>query len=259
MNCNEVKTLLDGYRDGELDLVHSLELEAHLGQCASCSQALRRLEEISGAVAAAPRYAAGRGLRRRVMLPATRHSRQPAVWVALAASLVALALAVWRFMPSPSAASPIEKEIVQNHIRSLLADHLLDMPSSDQHTVQPWFRGRLDYAPVVEDISSHDFALLGGRLDYLDSRPVAALVYQRRQHVVNVFVWPASGEKDRVPASRQVDGFHLVGWRANGMNWWAISDLTAVELEELPLCPCFMLPNSTLHASAAGNTPRNPS
>jgi anti-sigma factor RsiW len=177
----------------------------------------------------------------------------------VAASLLALALAVWRFLPSASAANPIEKEIVQNHIRSLLADHLLDVPSSDQRTVQPWFRGRLDYAPVVEDISAHGFVLVGGRLDYLDGRPVASLVYQRRQHVVNVFVWPSPGQPDRQPASRLVDGFHLVGWRANGMNWWAISDLNSVELEELPLCPCFMLPNSTLHASAAANTPRNPS
>ena len=259
MNCNDVSNLLGGYRDGELDLVHSLELEAHIDQCESCSRALRLLEEISGAVAAAPRYAAARALRRRLMLPATQPSRRPLQWLAVAASLVALALAGWRFLPFASAARPIEKEIVENHIRSLLADHLLDVPSSDQHTVQPWFRGRLDYAPVVEDISAHGFVLAGGRLDYLDGRPVAALVYQRQQHVVNVFVWPAPGEKDRPPAARLVDGFHLVGWRANGMNWWAISDLDAVELEELPLCPCFMLPNSTLHASAAGSTPRNPS
>jgi anti-sigma factor RsiW len=259
MNCQEVKNLLGGYRDGELDLVHSLELEGHLNQCESCSHALRILDEISGAVAATPRYVAGRALRKRLMLPTTQPSRRPASWITVAAGLAVLAFVAWRFIPSVTAASPIEKEIVQNHIRSLLADHLLDVPSSDQRTVQPWFRGRLDYAPVVEDISAHGFALAGGRLDYLDGRPVAALVYQRRQHVVNVFVWPAPGQADRPPSSHAVDGFHLVGWRANGMNWWAISDLNPVELEELPLCPCFMLPNSTLHASAAGSTPRNPS
>jgi anti-sigma factor RsiW len=261
MNCREVEPLLSAYLDGELDLAHSLEVEAHLRQCEPCARALKSLEDMSAAVLAAPRFPASEELRRRFGRQRAGHAWQTAPWLVAAASLAIAALAIWRLTPAPAgpAADPLQREIVQNHIRSLLAEHLLDVSSSDRQTVKPWFSGRLDYAPEVEDLSGQGFTLAGGRLDYLGERAVAALIYHRGQHAVNVFVWPAPGQPDRAPAARRIEGFNVVGWRTKGMEWWAVSDLNAVELEELPLCPCFMPPNRTLHASTSAGAPRNPS
>jgi len=265
MNCKEVKPLLGAYLDGELDLVHTLELEEHVQNCSSCTRVLGGLAGLSRAVAAAPRYTASPQFRRRITdLPSGHsgtHWRWPhPVWAAVAAGLLFGAVLVWRLVP-PVSAPPrlIEQELVEDHIRSLLANHLLDVPSSDRRAVEPWFRGKLDYAPVIEDISDEGFELAGGRLDYVDGHTVAALVYQRRQHVVNVFVWPATGQPDRPASANSLDGFNIVGWRGNGMNWWVVSDLPPIELEKLPLCPCFMPPVNPLHVDAGRRTRRNPS
>jgi anti-sigma factor RsiW len=259
MNCAAVTPILGGYLDGELDLLHALELEEHLAHCESCAQALRQLEAVSATTASAPRYTASHALRRRLAGPPQAHPWPRAGWAAVAATLILAAFTLWRFWPAAPDPSLLQRDLVQSHIRSLLADHLLDVRSTDWRMVQPWFRGKLDYAPVVEDISTQGFALAGGRLDYLAGRPVAAVVYERSQHVINVFVWPAPGSRDQQPSARVVDGFNVVGWRANGMNWWAVSDLSPVELEQLPLCPCFMPPKSTLHVSLAGRPARDPS
>jgi anti-sigma factor RsiW len=245
MNCREAEPLLGAYLDGELDLMHSLEIEAHLAGCGPCSRALAELKQLGLAISGAPRYRPSRQLRARLAHPAAGNAR----WLAVAASLVLAAVAVWKFAPTTDRdGRRMETAIVENHIRSLLADHLVDVHSADRRTIQPWFSGKLDYAPEVEDISAHGFLLLGGRLDYLEGRPVAALVYQRAQHVVNVFVWPALGQKDRAAQAHSVEGYQVVGWRAKGMNWWAVSDLNAAGLEELPLCPCFMPPHPALEA-----------
>jgi anti-sigma factor RsiW len=254
MNCHEVHPLLGAYLDGELDLLHSLDIERHLADCAECSRSLEELRHLSLDVASAPRFHASHQLRARLRHPAD--GPVPAVlagphtrWAALAAALLLAAVAVWKFVPLENRArAPIETALVENHIRSLLASHLLDVDSADRQTLQPWFSGKLDYAPEVEDISSHGFRLLGGRLDYLDRRPVAALVYERTGHVVNVFVWPAPAQPDRAPRVQSVEGFQVVGWRTKGMNWWAVSDLSRAALEELPLCPCFMPPHPALEA-----------
>jgi len=247
MNCREVEPLLGAYLDGELDLLHSLEIEAHLSECAPCSRALEELRQLRLAVSGARQYRASKQLRARLVRPAGGNAR----WLAIAASLLLAAVAVWRLAPANDGTGRrMETAIVENHVRSLLADHLLDVHSADRRTIQPWFSGKLDYAPEVEDISSHGFVLLGGRLDYLDGRPVAALVYQRAQHVVNVFVWPSPGDPDHTAQVHSVEGYQVVGWRAKGMNWWAVSDLDAAGLEELPLCPCFMPPHPALEARA---------
>jgi len=258
MNCGEIEPLLGAYLDGELDLMHSLEVEAHLGGCGPCSRALDNQKQVARAVSAAARYPAPPGLRRRLAQPAMgrpgpgthgNHAR----WLAIAAGLALASVAVWRLAPVQGGSGDrLEQEIVANHVRSLLADHLLDMPSSDRQRIQPWFGGKLDYAPSVEDISAQGFGLLGGRLDYLGGRTVAALVYQRQGHVINVFVWPAAGLADQPPVPRSAGGFTVVGWRAKGMNWWAVSDLSAASLEELPMCPCFMPPHPALQARDLG-------
>ncbi|PWU10224.1 MAG: anti-sigma factor [Terriglobia bacterium] len=260
MNCHEVEKWLSAYEDRELDLARTLEIEEHLAECAGCSAALRKMEETSALLASAVRFPAPPELRRRFGAPGARIPWHTAPWLAAAASLALAVVVVWRYAP-PAQHAPdlLERDIVQEHVRSLLADHLLDVNSPDRQTVKPWFRGKLDYAPEVADLSSQGFELVGGRLDYLGGRAVSALVYQRAQHVINVFVWPEAGQPDQAPQPHSIAGFNAVNWRSKGMNWWAISDLNSVELEELPLCPCFMPPSRTLHAATPPGMTRNPS
>ena len=131
-----------------------------------------------------------------------------------------------------SADDPIAESIVAGHVRSLQAEHLYDVASSDMHTVKPWFKGKLDFSPEVPDLSSAGFALTGGRLDYLLDRPVAALVYSRGKHAINLFTWRSGDEKDKPVRSHAQQGFHLRDWRRSGMTYWAISDLNDQGLDE---------------------------
>ena len=242
MNCREAAPLLNAYLDGELDLVRTLEIEAHARACASCAAAVQSQGQLAEAIVNAPYYPASRALRSRVEGQAAPLWSRPAPWLALAASLVLAFLAIGRWEPSPQ----IDREIIQAHLRSLRAGHLVDVAAAGGRTVRPWFAGKLDYALKVEDISGRGFALTGGRLDSLNGRTVAVLVYQRGPHTINVFVWPAAEPSDRNPEGTAASGLNMVNWRAEGMNWWAISDLNLSELEELPLCPCFMPVHETL-------------
>ena len=231
MNCREIEELLGAYSDQELDLGRSLEVEAHLRQCAACGGELRRLEAVRAAVLQAPYYAAPDKIRKRFQAR-TRAARmaRPAGWLVLAAACL---VAGWVMRTSPLAGSPsesLEKEVVAAHVRSLLASHLVDVPSSDRHTVKPWFSGKLDFAPAVEPPAGFD--LVGGRLDYLEGRAVACLIYRRRLHTINLFTWPAA-HRDQAPRAESMRGFNVVHWVRGGMNWWAVSDLGGTELAEL--------------------------
>jgi anti-sigma factor RsiW len=153
-------------------------------------------------------------------------------WAVAATVLLAVSLGSNVILLESRKGSPkteIAREIVSSHVRSLIGDHLLDVPSTDRHNVKPWFNGKLDYSPDVKDFASEGFPLIGGRVDYVDNRPVAALVYKRRQHVINVFVWP-SGSPMETPEA--VNGFNMVAWNKAGLDYCAISDVNRQELSQ---------------------------
>jgi anti-sigma factor RsiW len=244
VTCPDVQALLHGYLDGELDLVSALGLERHLQDCPTCGEAYRRLRALQGALRSAPlRWEAPPSLEGRVR-SVLRESGRPPHWVtpsrlrlglAAAAAAALLALVGWalaRTWTAPSADDLLTQQVVAAHVRSLLAAQRVDVPSSDRHTVKPWFQGRLDFPPEVPDLEAEGFRLVGGRLDYLSERPVAALVYQRRKHLVNLFTWPASDPAGQAPRAATRQNQHLVRWAQGGMNYWAVSDLNAEELQQ---------------------------
>ena len=160
--------------------------------------------------------------------PASRSRWNPWAIASAFSGAFALVLAVGVYLAVPGAEERLADEVVAGHVRSMMAGHAAGVASSDTHAVKPWFAGKLDFAPPVADLTSQGFALVGGRLDYVDRRPVAALVYRHRQHSINLFVWPAAGGARERSFERQ--GFHLLRWTREGMNFWAVSDLNAGDL-----------------------------
>jgi anti-sigma factor RsiW len=241
MTCADARSLLHAYADGELELARGLELEEHLHGCPACTRACTGLKALRGLLGAEPlRYPPPDGLRGKIRSALRRAEPPGASWrlrrgLAVAAAVALVALASWWFVrswPRLSGDDRLAREVASAHVRSLLAEHLLDVKSADRHTVKPWFRGRLDFSPPVPDPAGKDFPLLGGRLDYLDGRPVASLVYGRRKHVINLFVWPAGATGDDAPRLRTWQGYQLCHWSQGGMTFWAVSDLNGEELRE---------------------------
>jgi anti-sigma factor RsiW len=232
MRCDDVRELVSVYVDNELDLVHHARVEAHLGECAACSEARERVLALRDTVRGALSFELPPGLEDAVRGQLRRADRPRPSWLLKLAAVLLLG-ALLGFLLRPSTPSGLERELVASHVRSLMAEHLVDVVSSDRHTVKPWFEGKLDFAPPVLDLSKAGFELVGGRLDYLGGRQVAALVYKRRQHRINVFVWPSPGRDEARVQTGTPEGYTVLRWTHSGMSYAAISDLAADELEEL--------------------------
>jgi anti-sigma factor RsiW len=244
MGCQEFHSLMDARVDGELEVITSFQFEKHLSECPKCRSLYAEYAEFNRTVRAGmPRFDAPTGLEQKIrsqlglrkrVLPASAGVlagwRTWAVAATVAAFVLLGSLLLTTMRPKPGN-QLLADEVVSSHIRSLMANHLSDVASTDQHTVKPWFSGKLDFAPVVKDLAPVGFSLTGGRLDYLDDHTVAALIYKRRKHTINLFLWPANAP-DMVPQVQTLRGFNLVHWTQGRMNYWAISDLNATELEE---------------------------
>ena len=243
MGCNRSATILHGYFDNELDALGAAEFERHLEQCAHCIDALEALELMRSSLNAARLYKkAPAELRQNIMAkirlprPVTIFPRRAVwQWLAVAAALVLVTYTGLRMASlhrSQDYETVLAAEIIDAHLRSLQPGHLIDVVSTDQHTVKPWFDGRLDFSPPVRDFADQGFPLQGGRIDVVHGRSVAALVYGRRRHVVNVFIWPTE-EKDRPARSGSLQGYQWTTWRAGGMEFCAVSDAAPSALEQL--------------------------
>ena len=238
MTCIEARPLLDAYFDNELDLSGSLSVGHHVAECASCSATLKNLYLLRAELAPevfdlSPQSTLGmlRTAIRKVvpasLKPSPSKWSNPALYVAAAAALL---LAV--IVPTPfrdTGTSPT-RQIVDSHVRSLMVDHLVDVPSSDQHTVKPWFQGKLDFAPEVPDLTDKGFSLIGGRIDVLNGHPVAAVVYKKRGHFVNL--WTARSQATEAsPVFSTLEGYQVVHWIHSGADRWVTTDLNQAEVQ----------------------------
>jgi anti-sigma factor (TIGR02949 family) len=246
MSCEQVKHDLDAYLDRELGPESATAVSDHLGRCAPCRRQAAEHDALGRLVRAAPYYSAPDRLRARVLAQTTRSRsmRRVMIWAATVVLTVSVAGGTSLLQLASVRGDAIADEVVTSHVRSLIANHLFDVQSTDQHTVKPWFQGKLDFSPPVVDLASIGFPLVGGRLDYLRGRLVAALVYRRQKHTINVFVAPEEAEAPVLPVLpvlndafagphvRSIRGFHVRHWNHGGMSFWAVSDLNDAELTE---------------------------
>ena len=243
MRCEQSQELIHAYIDGELDLVRNMEIEGHLGECEACRSEHQQHSNVRVLLqGGAQCFRAPELLKKRIekqLKPVPRLSRR---WLATAAAVILIcSVLLWTILAARSQ-SPTDnllaQQIVSSHIRSMMLDHLVDVPSSDQHTVKPWFNGKLDFAPDVKDLADQGFPLIGGRLDYVDNRTVAALVYQRRKHSINLFTWPSPDTRDQSAQQSSVNGYNIIHWTHSGASYWAVSDVNSADLSEFAKLLC---------------------
>ena len=243
MRCAECRERLDAYLDGELTPVESEMVRGHVEQCTSCghehavlSATSRRLKD------GLMYYEAPDMLRARIVSalsrpakPADRMTSSLIRWSRLAAAAVVIAVAssgvTVAVLHRENDTRAVADEVLASHVRSLMPGHLTDVASNDQHNVKPWFNGRVDLSPPVPRLDSAGFPLLGGRLDYVASRQVAAVIYGRRQHIITVYSWSSPGD-DAPQSSLSTQGYHMMRWRSGQVESWVISDLNATELAQ---------------------------
>jgi anti-sigma factor RsiW len=241
MMCSD--ELIGGYLDQEIDLSLQVALEQHLLICEHCSEVCHGLRTQRDVIRSqAPYFPAPARLERAVGEVLRKNSEADRGtlgqtmawrWVAIAASILLAASITWNSASlRPAQREAVAQTLIASHIRSLMGNHLLDVASTDQHTVRPWFNGRTDFSPEVQDLGAQGFPLVGGRLDYVDGHTVAALIYRRRQHLINLFTWPTS---PAYPKESQFarSGFNVLQWSDGSMTYWVVSDLDSAELKEL--------------------------
>jgi anti-sigma factor RsiW len=241
MNCSETQRLLHAYIDAELDMADTIEIERHFESCTDCQATYNNYQALRTAIKENSLYFQAPEKLQKDVQSSLRKTNQPpfiarmASWrgIGVAAALiiaVALALLLAHSLFAPSQDTYLQQAVLDSHVRSLMANHLVDVPSSNQHTVKPWFDGKLDFSPLVVNLDSQGFPLVGGRLDYIDNKEVAVIVYKRRAHIINLFVWPttqnASGE-----TATTLQGYHMIHWTQAGMTYWAVSDVSQDELQ----------------------------
>jgi anti-sigma factor RsiW len=240
--CHLGENRLSAWLDDELDALTSADVERHLAACTECAARADVLRTLSRAVRAEPPlyFSAPPTLQRQIRAALAREANVPAHtrWLpitrrlAVAAAILLAAFIGWALPHNPPT-STLATEVLSAHLRSLMADHLLDVPSSDRHTVKPWFAGKIDFSPDVRDAAADGFPLQGGRLEYLDGRTVAALVYRHDKHLINVFVWPTRDATGATPISASLNGYQTLHWTANGLTYWAVSDASESTLRAL--------------------------
>lgn len=238
MRCAEMEERIGALADGELVEAERRDVEEHLRSCPGCRAAYERVQALRTALEQhAPPLAAPDRLRAAVQarletgrLPVRRPV--PWQWLAAAAALVAAIGGTWQVAATRGAGQALADQVLASHVRSLMPGHLTDVASTDQHTVKPWFNGRLDYSPPVSDFAARGFPLIGGRLDYVGGRQVAALVYGRRLHMINVLLWPTGTGPGGGPASLTRQGYHLLHWVGPQYTYWVVSDLATQELRQ---------------------------
>jgi len=262
MKCEEAIKLVGGYLDGELDALTSEQVELHLQDCGKCKEAYDAERDLARAIRSAPYYKSpvelGQQIRASLraevdgqeaqsVSPDTRavnsakHSKPRVIifrsqwnWLALAAAIVVAAVIGYTLAPRLQRGAGdqfLATQLIASHVRSLMANHLTDVASSDQHTVKPWLDTKLDFAPTVFDLTNDGFPLIGGRLDYIENRPVAALIYQRRKHFINLFIWPAESVMTTANKTISHQGYQLVHWIDGDFNYWAVSDVSDADLQ----------------------------
>ena len=245
MQCADCRTRLDAYLDKELSAEERAEMREHLAACSDCARELEALERASTlAREHLVHYEAPDVLKARIanaiaserQAPAQPLSATPRMgWLRLAAAGLIIALAsgglTYAVAHGGGGSPALADQVLASHIRSLMPGHLTDVQSTNEHNVKPWFNGRVDFSPKVPVLDSAGFPLVGGRLDYLDGRVVAAVVYARRQHLINVDSWPEAGPNEE-PESTDAHGYHLIRWRADNVEYWAVSDLESGELSK---------------------------
>jgi anti-sigma factor RsiW len=247
VNCENSQTLLHGYLDGELDAIRAKEFEQHLEKCSQCIGQLEEQEKLRAALQGAKLYERApdsliRKFKRHVAAEEAEADwswMSILQWVGASAAIVLLLATSYLGVQGYLAArgNGVEQaaltEVIDAHVRSLQPGHLTDVVSTDQHTVKPWFEGKLDYVPPVRDLAESGFPLMGGRLDVLNGRSVAVLVYGRRKHLINVFVWPEEKKDSVIPATGSRNGFQWIYAQAHGMQYCAVSDVNAADLHNL--------------------------
>jgi anti-sigma factor RsiW len=236
MTCCEAEALLNAYLDDELTMTECAAVQQHMAQCRTCEMLYEKLAALRVEIRSVDlRYDPPASLPLRVEGIGGKRRGMPAMrgwgFVPIAAGALAL-LAIALFAPGRAPERDVQAEALQDHARSLLAMHLLDVPSSDRHTVKPWFQGKADVSPFVPNLDAEGFTLAGGRLDVLAGRRVPAIVYLRGKHVINVFELPAGG-RDAPVRTAEVNGYNVVHWNLAGIAYWAVSDVNVEDLRRL--------------------------